>query len=76
MMSKRTVAAFLLGSLTMTILLIHFFVMEIPITSYWRDSDMHSVRTEALRQEPPGQEQGPRNSTLGFQKIFYVNLPQ
>lgn len=68
-MSNRTVTSFLLG---LTALPILFFVMEISITSYRRDHDVGSVPFKALREEL----QGPRNSTLGFQKIFYINLPE
>lgn len=32
---------------------------------------------ELIRPNPgPAKGQGPRNSTLGFQKIFYINLPE
>lgn len=34
------------------------------------------VPIEAPREEPPNLGHGPRNSTLGFQKIFYIGLPQ
>ena len=68
-MSKRTVTGFGLGSL---ILLITFFVMEKPTTGYWRGGGVHSVIAKDLREE----SQGPRNSTLGFQKIFYISLPE
>lgn len=81
-MSRRAVVGFLLGSLTMMVLLVHFFVTDLSIPTYWRDGDISPEPMDPPPMDPPPHEefpdlnQGPRNSTLGFQKIFYLSLPE
>ena len=66
MMNRRGVLGSLLA-LIVVILLLHLWLKIIM---------PFSGPASLLGGEPSNLEQGPRNSTLGFQKIFYINTPQ
>ena len=89
-MSRRIAATFLFAS-TVTILVTQYFWMTIsipgscptpvsapvsavPVTVTVPVTVPVPCPTEDAREEPP--LQGPRNSTLGFQKIYYISMPQ
>lgn len=64
-MNRRIAAGFLFAS-TMTLLMSLYFWTNIPLVP--------SRATRGAREKFPSQ--GPRNSTLGFQKIYYISMPQ
>ena len=72
-MSRRTAVGSLVA-LAAVILMLQLFWFEIDIIGTY--SAPASVAAEDPRGQPPDLGQGPRNSTLGFQKIFYISMPQ
>ena len=75
---RHTVAVFVFGSLTISALLVYLLVMNIAVPEYVTDDEGSPivVSTQTPQMEFPDIGQGPRNSTLGFQKIFYISMPE
>ena len=59
-------------ALTAVILLLQVFWLKLDVPVFVPGS----VNIGAPGEGPPNLGQGPRNSTLGFQKIFYISMPQ
>ena len=85
---RRRVAVFMFGSLTISALLLYLLVMNMAVPGDVTTDDEASppivAPTQAPQVEPtqapqvefPDLGQGPHNSTLGFEKIFYISMPE
>lgn len=73
-MSRKTLASVLCVLLIVASLLVHLLVTKTTVTGRWIHDRESPVLAPQVTEVPEGQ--GPRNSTLGFHKIFYLSLPE